>query len=85
MRGQITQCKLYLSYIKKFFLKMTGVKTHVVNGQHSSGHPIVVVIGATGTGKSKLAIEIAKRFDGEVVSADSMQVSLNGRNHKYRF
>ncbi|VDP38976.1 unnamed protein product [Soboliphyme baturini] len=35
---------------------------------------IVVIIGATGTGKSKLAIDLCRRFDGEVVSADSMQV-----------
>ncbi|XP_043210268.1 tRNA dimethylallyltransferase-like [Amphibalanus amphitrite] len=36
--------------------------------------PIVVVLGATGAGKSKLAIEIAEEFDGEIISADSMQV-----------
>lgn len=35
---------------------------------------LVVVLGATGTGKSKLAIEIGKRFRGEIISADSMQV-----------
>ncbi|XP_071451157.1 tRNA dimethylallyltransferase [Hetaerina americana] len=36
--------------------------------------PIIVVLGATGSGKSKLAIEIAKIFNGEIVSADSMQL-----------
>lgn len=36
--------------------------------------PIIVIIGATGCGKSKLAIELAKVFDGEIISADSMQV-----------
>ena len=35
---------------------------------------LVVILGATGTGKSKLAIEIGKRFQGEIISADSMQV-----------
>ncbi|XP_016126389.1 tRNA dimethylallyltransferase, mitochondrial-like [Sinocyclocheilus grahami] len=35
---------------------------------------IVVILGATGTGKSKLAIEIGKRLNGEIISADSMQV-----------
>ncbi|XP_042632754.1 tRNA dimethylallyltransferase-like isoform X2 [Cyprinus carpio] len=35
---------------------------------------LVVILGATGTGKSKLAIEIGKRLDGEIISADSMQV-----------
>ncbi|XP_052826427.1 tRNA dimethylallyltransferase-like [Octopus bimaculoides] len=33
----------------------------------------VVVLGATGTGKSKLAIELAKVFSGEIINADSMQ------------
>ncbi len=36
---------------------------------------LVVILGATGTGKSKLAIEIGKRLNGEILSADSMQVS----------
>ncbi|XP_068189950.1 tRNA dimethylallyltransferase [Antennarius striatus] len=35
---------------------------------------LVVILGATGTGKSKLAIEIGKRHQGEIISADSMQV-----------
>lgn len=35
---------------------------------------IVVVTGATATGKTKLGIELAKRLNGEVVSADSMQI-----------
>lgn len=35
---------------------------------------LVVVCGATGTGKTRLAIDIARRFLGEVVSADSMQI-----------
>ena len=40
----------------------------------SSRLPVIVVLGATGTGKSKLALEIAMRFKGEIISADSMQV-----------
>ncbi|XP_001604528.1 tRNA dimethylallyltransferase isoform X2 [Nasonia vitripennis] len=36
--------------------------------------PILVILGATGTGKSKLGIELARRFRGEIISADSMQV-----------
>ena len=35
---------------------------------------IVVISGPTSTGKSEIAVELAKRFDGEIVSADSMQV-----------
>ncbi|CAG7728583.1 unnamed protein product [Allacma fusca] len=37
-------------------------------------NPVVVVLGATGTGKSKLAVDLAAEFNGEVISADSMQV-----------
>lgn len=36
--------------------------------------PLVVVCGATASGKTSLAINIAKKFNGEVVSADSMQI-----------
>ena len=36
--------------------------------------PIVAVVGATATGKSDLALELAARLDGEVVNADAMQL-----------
>lgn len=36
--------------------------------------PLLVVLGSTGTGKSQLAVELATRFRGEVVNADSMQL-----------
>ncbi|NIW38873.1 MAG: tRNA (adenosine(37)-N6)-dimethylallyltransferase MiaA, partial [Gemmatimonadetes bacterium] len=36
--------------------------------------PVVVVTGPTAAGKTPLAIELALRFDGEIVNADSMQV-----------
>ena len=36
--------------------------------------PLVVIIGSTGCSKTKLSLEIAKRFNGEIISADSMQV-----------
>lgn len=35
---------------------------------------IIVIAGATASGKTRLAIDLAKHFDGEVISADSMQV-----------
>lgn len=35
---------------------------------------LVVVAGPTASGKTRLAIEIAKRFNGEIVGADSMQI-----------
>lgn len=36
--------------------------------------PLVVILGATGTGKSTLALQLGQRLGGEIVSADSMQV-----------
>src|SRR5688500_4219116 len=39
--------------------------------QLTEGQPVVVVLGPTATGKTELAIRIAKTFGGEVVSADS--------------
>jgi tRNA dimethylallyltransferase len=35
---------------------------------------IIAVIGPTGVGKTEYAIELAKKLDGEIVSADSMQI-----------
>lgn len=36
--------------------------------------PLVVIVGPTAVGKSEIAIELALVLDGEVVTADSMQV-----------
>ncbi|XP_077338209.1 tRNA dimethylallyltransferase isoform X2 [Lithobates pipiens] len=36
--------------------------------------PLVVLLGATGTGKSKLAIQLGRSLGGEIISSDSMQV-----------
>ena len=36
--------------------------------------PILVVAGPTASGKTALAVELAKEYNGEVISADSMQI-----------
>lgn len=36
--------------------------------------PILVIVGPTASGKTSLAIELAKIYNGEVISADSMQI-----------
>ena len=36
--------------------------------------PIIVICGPTATGKSALAVQLAQKFNGEVISADSRQV-----------
>lgn len=35
--------------------------------------PVVVLVGATASGKTKLSLELAKRLRGEIVNADAMQ------------
>ncbi|MCK0470842.1 tRNA (adenosine(37)-N6)-dimethylallyltransferase MiaA [Alkalihalobacillus sp. APA_J-10(15)] len=35
---------------------------------------LLVIVGPTAVGKTALSIELAKRYDGEVISGDSMQV-----------
>ncbi|MBR1812041.1 MAG: tRNA (adenosine(37)-N6)-dimethylallyltransferase MiaA [Clostridia bacterium] len=39
--------------------------------------PVIAVLGPTASGKTSLAVAIAARFDGEVVSCDSMQIYKN--------
>ena len=35
---------------------------------------LITIVGATGTGKSNLGIHLAKKFNGEIVNADSRQI-----------
>ena len=37
-------------------------------------HPVVAVVGPTATGKTALGVALARRFSGEVISCDSMQI-----------
>lgn len=39
-----------------------------------SNNQLIVILGPTSTGKTDLSIKLAKKFNGEVVSADSRQV-----------
>ena len=36
--------------------------------------PLVAILGATGSGKSSLALDLAQEFDGEIVNCDSLQI-----------
>ena len=40
----------------------------------SCKHPVVAVVGPTATGKTALGVALARRFSGEVISCDSMQI-----------
>jgi tRNA dimethylallyltransferase len=42
--------------------------------ENNNPNPIIIVAGPTASGKSALAMNIAQRFGGEIVNADSMQI-----------
>ncbi|MDW2876847.1 MULTISPECIES: tRNA (adenosine(37)-N6)-dimethylallyltransferase MiaA [Bacillaceae] len=44
-----------------------------VNGLDTK-QKLIVLIGPTAVGKTRLSIELAKRFDAEIISGDSMQI-----------
>ncbi|XP_022655179.1 tRNA dimethylallyltransferase, mitochondrial-like isoform X1 [Varroa destructor] len=64
MRATVLGSLIRRSVFNSFFKTMSS----------SCSPPLIVVLGSTGVGKSQLAVEIAKKFNGEVISADSMQV-----------
>ncbi len=37
-------------------------------------HPLIIILGPTGVGKTRLAIELAGKLNGEIVGADSRQI-----------
>ncbi|MEG2441050.1 MAG: tRNA (adenosine(37)-N6)-dimethylallyltransferase MiaA [Acetivibrio sp.] len=49
-----------------------------LNGLYKGGvilkKPLIILTGPTAVGKTKLSIELAKKINGEIISADSMQV-----------
>ncbi|XP_060520007.1 tRNA dimethylallyltransferase [Cylas formicarius] len=62
MNGLAVQQVKYLYYATKRLITM------------GSRLPLVVILGSTGSGKTKLSLELAKKFGGEVIGADSMQI-----------
>jgi tRNA dimethylallyltransferase len=50
------------------FAKLATVSTA------ANPRPVVAVVGATASGKSSLALDLAERLGGEIVNTDSMQV-----------
>lgn len=56
-------------------------KTHDSNSQHANpphgqvaSIPLIIVVGPTASGKSGVAVTLAQQLNGEVLSADSVQV-----------
>lgn len=36
--------------------------------------PVIIIVGPTGVGKTKLSVELAKKLGGEIINADSTQI-----------
>ncbi len=45
-----------------------------MSAEESKKLPLVILTGPTAVGKTRLSVELAKRINGEIISADSMQV-----------
>ena len=65
----------WAAHLKKCINSQRMAATRTAEAQSKYQHvPLIVIIGATGCGKTKLSLELARRFNGEVISADSMQI-----------
>ena len=40
---------------------------------------VIVIVGPTGVGKTKLSIKLAQKWNGEIINADSTQIYKNLR------
>lgn len=45
-----------------------------IKRKNSSNKKLIVILGPTASGKTELAIKLAKKFNGEIINADSRQV-----------
>ncbi|CAH8370566.1 unnamed protein product [Eruca vesicaria subsp. sativa] len=60
---------------RRFCASSVSLNGNISNKKRNSEKEKVIVIsGPTGAGKSRLALELAKRLNGEIISADSVQV-----------
>ncbi len=68
--------KISGKYPKDEFIsvKITGAGPWGLKGEIVPPKKMIVVLGPTASGKSGLAVELAREFNGEVISADSRQV-----------
>jgi tRNA dimethylallyltransferase len=53
---------------------LNDITVDIADFLKSPTKPLITVMGPTASGKSKLAVKLAKEFDGEVINADSRQV-----------
>ncbi|XP_038689604.1 tRNA dimethylallyltransferase 9 isoform X1 [Tripterygium wilfordii] len=59
---------------RRHFFPNTTTRCCVSVAKEEKKEKVIVISGPTGAGKSRLAMELAKRLNGEIISADSVQV-----------
>lgn len=59
---------------KQFLKKGTHLKLLLDTGCLTGRNKLIVIVGQTASGKSALAVKLAKKINGEIISADSRQV-----------
>lgn len=61
--------------IGKFIkVKITKAQDFGLEGEMIAKQKVIVIVGTTASGKTKLGVELAKKYKGEIISADSRQV-----------
>ncbi|KAG5627998.1 hypothetical protein H5410_013216 [Solanum commersonii] len=50
------------------------MNTFIINNNKFNKKKVVFIMGATGTGKSRLSVDLATHFRGEIINSDKMQV-----------
>lgn len=56
-------------------ITLSEIKAHIIQAkEHLSPDSLWIILGPTASGKTRTAVELAKAFDGEIISADSRQV-----------
>lgn len=67
----------FLSQIRSLLQPLwrkTMIMANIISPLKPPKNPVIAIIGSTGTGKSKLAVELATRYNGEIVNADAIQL-----------
>ncbi|MFC1629873.1 tRNA (N6-isopentenyl adenosine(37)-C2)-methylthiotransferase MiaB [Patescibacteria group bacterium] len=79
VKAQLTINNQQLTIKPGYFVKIKvidtlpwGLKGEIKNKKKRPG--LIVILGPTASGKTDLSIKLAKKFDGEIISADSRQV-----------
>lgn len=84
----VSESSFFVPSMLRAFASSCARSIRSVMSKSSIDQPLLIVAGCTGTGKSDLGVAIAEKFNGEIISADSMQIykgNLSFGNVVFRF